>query len=96
MKYRERLSVDPRVHLGKPCIAGTRILVEHVLELVLEDIPFDVIIEQYYPDLDIDDVRACMAYASELVRAEAGSAFGCMRGTAEEVEDILAPLSEKD
>ncbi len=39
MKYRDRLSVDPQVHFGKPCIVGARILVEHVLELVQEGIP---------------------------------------------------------
>ena len=70
MKYRDRLSVDPQIHFGKPCIRGTRILVEHVLELVQEGIPFKEISEKYYPDLDIDDVKACMAYATELVRAE--------------------------
>jgi uncharacterized protein (DUF433 family) len=70
MRYSERLVVDPKVHFGKPCVAGTRILVEHVLELVQEGIPFGEIIEKYYPDLEIDDVKACMAYATELVRAE--------------------------
>ena len=61
MKYQDRLSVDPKVHFGKPCIVGTRILVEHVLELIQEGIPFGEIVEQYYPDLEIDDVKACMA-----------------------------------
>ena len=61
MQYRDRLSVDPKVHFGKPCIVGTRILVEHVLELIQEGIPFGEIVEQYYPDLEIDDVKACMA-----------------------------------
>jgi uncharacterized protein (DUF433 family) len=70
MKYQDRLSVDPKVHFGKPCVAGTRILVEHVLELIQQGIAFSEIIEQYYPDLEIDDVKACMAYATELVRAE--------------------------
>ena len=70
MKYRDRLNIDPEVHIGKPCIAGTRILVEHVLELVQEGIPFNVIIEEYYPDIELDDVKACLAYATELVRAE--------------------------
>lgn len=70
MKYQDRLIVDPKVHFGKPCVAGTRILVEHVLELIQEGIPFSEIVEQYYPDLEIDDVKACMAYATELVRVE--------------------------
>ncbi len=54
MKYRDRLSVDSQVHFGKPYIRGTRILVEHVLELAQEGIPFKEISEKYYPDLDID------------------------------------------
>ena len=70
MKYSERLVVDPKVHFGKPCVVGTRILVEHVLELAQEGIAFGEIIDKYYPDLEIDDVKACMAYATELVRAE--------------------------
>ncbi len=63
MKYQDRLIVDPKVHFGKPCVVGTRILVEHVLELIQEGIPFGEIVEQYYPDLEIDDVKACTAYA---------------------------------
>ena len=70
MKYQDRLIVDPKVHFGKPCVVGTRILVEHVLELIQGGIPFGEIVERYYPDLEIDDVKACMAYATELVRSE--------------------------
>jgi len=47
----DRIAVDPRVHFGKPCVAGTRIAVQNVLELVDEDIPFNEIIRDYYPDL---------------------------------------------
>jgi len=58
-----RIITDPNVHFGKPCIAGTRIKVQDVLELVQEGIPFTEIIEKYYPDLTIDDVKACVRYA---------------------------------
>jgi len=68
--YKERIVVDPRLHFGKPCIAGTRIPVENVLELIQENIPFDRIIESYYPDLEIEDVKACIRYATDLVRSE--------------------------
>ena len=68
--YKERIVIDPRIHFGKPCIAGTRIPVENVLELIQEDIPFDRIIEKYYPDLEIEDVKACARYATDLVRSE--------------------------
>jgi len=62
--------MDPKVHFGKPCVAGTRICVENVLELIQEGIPFSEIVTQYYPDLDIEDVKACARYATELVRSE--------------------------
>ncbi len=68
--YKERIVIDTRIHFGKPCIAGTRIPVENVLELIQEDIPFDRIIEKYYPDLEIEDVKACARYATDLVRSE--------------------------
>jgi uncharacterized protein (DUF433 family) len=68
--YRERITIDPRMHFGKPCVAGTRIPVEEVLELIQEGIPFKEIIEKYYPDLEIEDVKACAKYAAELVRSE--------------------------
>lgn len=68
--YRERIRIDPGIHFGKPCVAGTRIPVEDVLELIQEGIPFGEIIEKYYPDLEVEDVKACARYATELVRSE--------------------------
>lgn len=70
MDYRRHISVDSRRHFGKPCVAGTRILVEQVLELIQEGIPFHEIITSYYPDLTVEDVKACAAYATDLVRNE--------------------------
>lgn len=67
---RERIEVDSRVHFGKPCVAGTRIPVRDVLEVVGEGIPFDQIVRDYYPDLSVDDVRACVRYALEVISAE--------------------------
>lgn len=66
----ERITVNPKIHFGKPCIAGTRITVQNVLELVNEGISFKEIIEDYYPELTIEDVRACIGYAIALVSAE--------------------------
>ncbi len=60
----ERISVNPAVHFGKPCIAGTRIKVQDVLELVREGIAFERIIADYYPDLTVEDIRDCMEFAS--------------------------------
>ena len=69
-KYKERILIDTRIHFGKPCVANTRIPVEDVLELVQEGISFGEIIKNYYPDLEIADVKACVVYATELVRSE--------------------------
>jgi len=68
--YERRIVIDSRVHFGKPCVAGTRILVEDVLELVQEGISFDEIANRYYPDLEAEDIKACARYATELVRSE--------------------------
>ena len=65
-----RIEVNPNIHFGKPCIAGTRIPVLDVLELVGEGISFSDIIKEYYPILTIEDIRASVRYAIEVVDAE--------------------------
>ena len=66
----ERITVNPKVHFGKPCVAGTRITVQSVLELLDEGLSFADITENYYPDLQVADIRACLQYAIALVAAE--------------------------
>lgn len=68
--YKDRIVIDPQVHFGKPCVMGTRIPVENVLELIQEGIAFGEIIENYYPDLEIEDIKACAKYATYLVKHE--------------------------
>jgi uncharacterized protein (DUF433 family) len=65
-----RIQVSPEIHFGKPCVAGTRIPVKAVLELVREAIPFESIIRDYYPDLKIEDIQACVQYAIDVVQTE--------------------------
>ncbi len=65
-----RIAVSPAIHFGKPCIAGTRITVESVLELVRDGVPLAQIIEDFYPDLNVGDISACLQYAIDLVAAE--------------------------
>jgi uncharacterized protein (DUF433 family) len=67
---KERIEINPNIHFGKPCILGTRIPVQNVLELVKEGIPFEEIIKDNYPDLQVDDIRACIQYAIEVMSAE--------------------------
>jgi uncharacterized protein (DUF433 family) len=66
----ERIAVNPNIHFGKPCVAGTRIPVQSVLELVSEGLSFEEIIQDYYPDLQIEDIRACIQYAIDVIVAE--------------------------
>jgi len=66
----ERIAVDPKVHFGKPCVAGTRITVQAVLELLDEGLSLGEIIQDYYPDLVVEDIHACIQYAIALVAAE--------------------------
>jgi uncharacterized protein (DUF433 family) len=62
---KERIEINPAIHFGKPSISGTRITALNVLELVKEGIPFEKIIEDYYPALELEDIRACNQYAIE-------------------------------
>lgn len=66
----ERIAVDPQVHFGKPCVVGTRITVQSVLELVREGIAAAEIRRDYYPELEPEDVRACVPYAIDRIAAE--------------------------
>jgi uncharacterized protein (DUF433 family) len=66
----DRIAVDTKIHFGKPCVAGTRITVQSVLELLDEGLSFSEIIRDYYPDLAPQDIQACVQYAIALVAAE--------------------------
>ena len=66
----ERIEVNPEVHFGKPCVADTRIQVQNVLELIEEGISFNEIVQDYYPQLGIEDIKACVRYVVNLVAAE--------------------------
>jgi len=67
---KERIQINPNIHFGKPCVAGTRIPVQNVLELVRDGVPFEKIIQDYYPDLEVEDIRACVQYAMNVMAAE--------------------------
>lgn len=63
----ERISIDPRVCFGKPCIRGTRIWVSLVLDLLSTGLTIEEILEEY-PHLSREDVLACVAYGAEMSR----------------------------
>jgi len=66
----DRITIDSKIHFGKPCIAGTRITVQNVLELLNEGLSFKEIIQNYYPELHDEDIRAAIQYAIALVASE--------------------------
>lgn len=67
---KDRITIDPNIHFGKPCVNRTRIPVLSVLELVKEGVSFQQISQDYYPDLELDDIRACLQYAIEILNVE--------------------------
>lgn len=69
MDWRSRIVVDPNVLVGKPIIAGTRISVELVVDLLGRGYTTAQVLEQY-DHLAADDIQACLAYASEILRSE--------------------------
>jgi uncharacterized protein (DUF433 family) len=64
-KLLERIIIDPDICHGKPCIRGLRYPVEVILELLSKDMEIEDILEDY-EDLERDDVKACILYASKL------------------------------
>ena len=64
-----RITVNSSIFGGKPTIRGMRIKVENILALLEQCVSFEEILEDY-PDLEFDDIRACIAYARALVANE--------------------------
>jgi len=65
-----RIAVDPGILGGKPCVRGTRIPVTMVLELIEDGLTFQQVIEDYYPQLTDEDIKACLQYARAVVEGE--------------------------
>jgi uncharacterized protein (DUF433 family) len=65
----DRIVADPKILTGKPVVRGTRISVELVVELLAAGWSHAQILASY-PHLTEEDIRACLAYASELLREE--------------------------
>ncbi len=67
--WQDRLTVNPEIHVGKPIVKGTRLAVEFILELLGQGwTEADVL--KNYPGLTHEDILACLAYASEVLRSE--------------------------
>ncbi len=62
------ITSDPKVMMGKPVIAGTRITVEHILEELAEGSTIEELLESH-PRLTREAVQAALAYALEVLRS---------------------------
>jgi len=69
MSPHDRIIVDPDILVGKPVVKGTRLSVDFLLGLLAQGWPESEILRNY-PGLHRDDLLACWAYASEVVREQ--------------------------
>lgn len=69
MNWHDRIVIDPNVLVGKPVIKGTRISVEFVVELLGRGWTVEQILKEY-DHLTREDIQACLAYASEIIKSE--------------------------
>jgi uncharacterized protein (DUF433 family) len=74
-----RITVNPGIFGGKPIIRGMRISVELILSLLAQgETPEGLIVD--YPDLEADDIRACLAYAHAVIAHDALDAIQVQSG----------------
>jgi uncharacterized protein (DUF433 family) len=69
MNWEDRISIDPQVCHGKPCIRGTRIMVSIILDYLGAGESVESI-QQEYPTLQAEDIQAAFAYAAWLAHEE--------------------------
>jgi uncharacterized protein (DUF433 family) len=67
MNYEGRITIEPDKRGGKPCIRGLRISVSDVLEYLASGMSAEEIIRDF-PDLTVEDIRACLAFAADCER----------------------------
>lgn len=73
----KRITANPEIFGGKPIIRGMRISVELILSLLAQGETVDAILSDY-PDLESEDIRACLAYAHAVIAHDSLDAVGVM------------------
>lgn len=71
MSLLDRITIDPAVRFGKPCVRGTRITVGDILGYLAGGMSEDRLLTDF-PQLTREDIRACLAYAAERERRTLG------------------------
>ena len=69
LNWRDRISIDPDVCHGKPCVKGTRIMVSIILDYLTAGESVETILREY-PTLKGEDIRAAIGYAAWLAHEE--------------------------
>ncbi len=69
MDWKERIIIDPKILVGKPVIKGTRLAVEFIVELLAQGWAESEILRNY-PGIEREDISACLAYATNLLKTE--------------------------
>ena len=69
MNWQDRIVVDPEILVGKPVVKGTRLAVEFIIDLLAQGWTETEILRNY-PGLTHEDIRACLLYASNVLKAE--------------------------
>ena len=65
----KRISINSQICHGKPCIRGHRIMVYLILELLAAGVsPEEIISDDYYPTITLEDVYACIEFANQFVK----------------------------
>jgi uncharacterized protein (DUF433 family) len=67
--YKDRITVNPEIMLGKPIIKGTRITVELILKKLSEGMTFEELLAAY-PHLTRDDLLAAISYSADVISQE--------------------------
>ena len=62
-----RISIDPNICFGKPCIRGHRIWVSLILDFLASGMTIEELLEEY-PSIEREDILACIAYGAEMAR----------------------------
>jgi len=69
VNWEDRITIDPKILVGKPVIRGSRLAVEFILDLLAQGWSEGEILRNY-PGLGREDIHACLAYASETLKME--------------------------
>jgi uncharacterized protein (DUF433 family) len=69
MNWQDRITLNPKILVGKPIIKGTRIAVEFVMDLLGRGWTPEQILREY-DHLTPEDIQACLAYASDVLKSE--------------------------